>query len=110
MTKPMNIHNFWKLQCWIQGKNEKKKIELSNISNDTQKHLLWKLLIDWHCDGYTNAPVSDYINNPVFHELLPENKYMPNTSDERIYTDLSDSLCYKNDIERSSRSDSKSLN
>ena len=74
----------------------KKNIELSYISNDTQKHLIWKLLNAWHCDGYTKAPVSDYINNLVFHELLPENKYMSNTPDERIYIDLSDSLGYKN--------------
>ena len=60
-------------------------IELSNISdaysvtntmkfdiNDyTQKHLLWKQHIAWRCDGYTNAPISNYINNPVFQELLP---------------------------------------
>ena len=44
-----------------------KKIELSNISdvysainmmkfnisNDTQKHLLWKQYVAWHCNGYT---------------------------------------------------------
>ena len=57
-----------------------KNIELSNISdaysatntmkfdiyNDTQKNLFWKQYIAWHCDGYANAPISDYINNPVF--------------------------------------------
>ena len=67
-----------------------KNIDLSNISdaysatntmkfdinNDTQKDLLWKQYIAWHCDGYTKAPVSDYINNPVFQELLSENTYI----------------------------------
>ena len=57
-----------------------KNIELSNISdaysatntmkfdiyNDTQKNLFWKQYIAWHCDGYANAPIPDYINNPVF--------------------------------------------
>ena len=98
-----------------------KNIELSNISdaysvtdtmkfdinNDTQKHLLWKQYIAWHCNGYTNAPVSDYTNNPVFQELLPENTYMSNTSDERIYIDLRDSLGYTNKMERPNRNDSK---
>ena len=86
-------------------------IELSNISdaysvtntmkfdiNDyTQKHLLWKQHIAWRCDGYTNAPISDYINNPVFQELLPENTYISNTSDERISIDLRESLGYTNE-------------
>ena len=98
-----------------------KNIELSNISyvcsvtdtmkfdinNDTQKHLLWKQYIAWHCNGYTNAPVSDYTNNPVFQDLLPENMYMSTTSDERIYIDLRDSLGYTNEMERPNRNDSK---
>ena len=57
-----------------------KKIEVSNILdaysatnmmkfdilNDTQKHLLWEQYVAWHCIGYTAAPTSDHINNPVF--------------------------------------------
>ena len=41
-----------------------------DISNGTQKHLLWRQYVAWHCNSYTAAPVSDYINNPVFQELL----------------------------------------
>ena len=98
-----------------------KNIELSNISNaysakntmkfdinnDTQKNLLWKQYIAWHCEGYTSAPISDYINNPVFQELLPENTYMSNISGERIYIDLRDSLGDTNEMERPSRNNSK---
>ena len=43
-----------------------------NISNDTQKHLLWKQYVAWHCNGYTAAAISDYINKSVFQELLLE--------------------------------------
>ena len=89
----------------MRDKNDK-NIELSNISdacsatstmkldinNDTQKLLLWKQYIAWHCDGYPSLPVLDYINNPVFQEFLPGNTYMSNTSDERIYIDLRNSL------------------
>ena len=78
-----------------------------DINNDTQKHLVWKQYIAWNCDDYTNTPISDYINNPVFQELLPENTYMSNTSDERIYIDLRDSLGYTNEMERPSRNNSK---
>ena len=78
-----------------------------DIKNDTQKHLLWKQYIAWHYHGYANAPVSDYINNPVFQELLPENAYMSNTSDKRIYIDWRDSLDYRNEMEWPIRKDSK---
>ena len=78
-----------------------------DINNNTQKHLLWKWYIAWHCDGCTNTPVSDYIHNPVFQGLLPENTYMSNTSNERIYIDLRDGIGYTNEMERPSRNDSK---
>ena len=34
--------------------------------NDTQKHMLWKQYVVWHTNGYSAAPISYYINNPVF--------------------------------------------
>ena len=98
-----------------------KNIELSNISeaynatntmkfdtsNDTQKHLLWKQYAAWHCNGYTAAPISDYIKNPVFQELLLETDYCGSELDERVYIDLRDSLSYKEEIGKPSRNDSK---
>ena len=43
----------------------------------------------------------------MFQGLLPENTYMSNTSDERIYIDLRDGIGYTNEMERASRNDSK---
>ena len=77
------------------------------MSNDTQKHLLWKQYVAWHCDSYTAAPVSDYINNPVFQELLLESAYFGDKSDGKIYLDLRDSLGYTSEMEKPSRNDSK---
>ena len=59
------------------------------------------------CNGYTTAPISDYINNPVFQELLLESDYFGTKSDEKIYIDLRDSLGYTDEIEKPSRNDSK---
>ena len=98
-----------------------KKIELSNtsdaysatnlmkfdISSNTQKHLLWKQNVAWHCNGYTAAPISDYINNPVFQDLLLESDYFGTKSDQNNYIDLWDSLGYTHEIEKPSRNDSK---
>ena len=89
-----------------------KKIELSNISdaysatnmmkfdisNNTQKHLLWKQYVAWHCNGYIAALISDYINNHVFQELLLESDYFGTKFDEKIHID---------EIEKPSRNDSK---
>ena len=96
-----------------------KIIELANISdvysatntmkldtsNNTQKHMLWKQYVVWHCDRYSAAPISGYINNPVFQELFLESMYLGNKSDESVYIDLRDSLGYAKEIEKSSRND-----
>ena len=96
-----------------------KKIELSNISdaysammkfnisNDTQKHLLWKQYVAWHCNGFNAMLISDYINNPVFQELLLELDYFGTKSDEKVYIDLKDSLEYSDEVEKPSKNDSK---
>ena len=97
------------------------KIELVNISdaysatdtmkfdtwNDTQKCMLWKQYVAWHYDGYSAVPISDYINNPVFLELLLESDCFGNKSDETVYIDLRYSLGYTNKIEKPSRNNSK---
>ena len=79
-----------------------------DTSNDTSKHVLWKQYVAWHCEEYSATPITDYINNPVFGELLLETDYFGTKSDEKIYIDLWDSLGYTNEIEKPSRNDSKS--
>ena len=97
-----------------------KRIELANISdtyiatntmkfdtsNDTQKHMLWKQYAAWHCDGYSAAAISNFINNPMFQELLLEPDYSCAKSDKKVYIDLRNSLGYTNLIEKPSRNDS----
>ena len=78
-----------------------------DILNDTQKRLLWKQCIAWHCNGYTAARISDYINNLVFQELLLKPNYFSTKSDEKIYIDLWGSLGYTHEIEKPSRNDSE---
>ena len=90
-----------------------KSVELSNIvdvysmtnlpkydiNSDRQKHLLWKQYVVWNCNDYTTAPISKYINSPVFQELLPEKNYFEDKSDKKLYIDLRDSMRVKNHIE-----------
>ena len=74
-----------------------------DISNDTQKHMLWKQYVVSHCDGYSTAPISDYINNPVFQELLLESDYFGN----KVHIDLRGGLGFTNEIGKPSKNDSK---
>ena len=78
-----------------------------DISNDTQKHLLWNQYVACVCSGYTAAPISDYISNPVLQDLLLKSDYFDTKSNEKIYFDLQDSLGYTDEIEKPSRNGSK---
>ena len=94
--KHLTIYDSYNAEC---AARMIKKIKLSNISdsysatnmmkfdisNDTQKHLLWKQYVAWHCNGYTAAPISDYINNSVFQELLLESDYFGANNNTRLY-------------------------
>ena len=64
--------------------NEKKY----DIDNLTQRHLLYKQFVAWSCNDSSVAPLSDYMNNPMYQELTPENQYFDVKSDEGLYLDL----------------------
>ena len=74
-------------------------------SNNTQKHLLYKQFVPWHCNGCTVAPLTEY--NPIYQELPNEAEYLGEDSDEQIYIDLRASYGYTNEIEEPIRSDLK---
>ena len=65
--------------------NEKKKTDIDNL---TQRHLLYKQFVAWSCNDSSVAPLSDYMNNPMYQELTPENQYFDVKCDEGLYLDL----------------------
>ena len=56
--------------------------------NLTQWHLLYKQFMAWSCNGSSVAPLSVYMNNPIFHEITDEDDYFGLRSDKRIYLNL----------------------
>ena len=82
----------------------KKKISINNL---TQKHLLYKQFIAWNCNGSSVAPLTDYMDNPIFRELPHEEEYFSLKSDERIYLELRASSGYVREAEKLERNDSK---
>ena len=83
--------------------NEKKY----DINNLTQKYLLCKQFVAWSCIGSNVAPLTDYINNQIYQELINENDYFETKRDERIYLDLRASSGYTNKTEKLESNDSK---
>ena len=116
--KHLTLYDSYNVEC---AARMIKNVELSNITdaysatnllkydinNDTLKHLLWKQYVVSHCNGYTTPPISDYINNREFQELLLEKDYFRNKLDEKIYIDLRDSMGYTDEIKKASRNNTK---
>ena len=113
MTRAMNIRQYTRAATlrWLQ-KNIK-SVKLSNfteicrltnekkydIDNLTQQYLLYKQFVAWSCNGCSTAPLTNYINSPIYQELIEEEDYFENKSDERIYLDLRASSGYTNEAE-----------
>ena len=73
----------------------------------TQRHLLYKHFVAWNCNGLSVAPLSDYMNNPIFQQFVKEDQYFDVRSDERIYLDLRATSGYVKEAEKLERNDSK---
>ena len=82
----------------------KKKYDVDNL---TQRHLLYKQFVAWNCNGSSVAPLTEYMNNPIFQELLDEDKYFSVTNDDRMYLDLRATSGYVKEAEILERNDSK---
>ena len=53
------------------------------------------------------APLTEYMDNPIFQELPDEERYFSDKSDERISLDLRASSGYVREAEKLERNDSK---
>ena len=73
----------------------------------TQKHLLYKQFVAWNYNGSSVAPLTEYMNNPIFQEFPDEDKYFDATNDDRIYLDLRASSGYVKEAEKLERNDSR---
>ena len=80
IIKSVSLQNFTETYSLT---NEKKY----DVDSNTQEHLFFKQFVAWSCNGSTVAPLTDYINHPVYQELPTESDYF-SSSDERIYIDL----------------------
>ena len=64
----------------------------------------YKQFVAWSCNGYGVAPLTDYINTPIYQELVDGEDYFEVKNDERIYIGLRAGSGY---TEKLDRNDSK---
>ena len=93
LIKSVKLINFSDLYSLT---NEKK----FDVDNLTQRYLLYKQFITWSCNVSSVAPITDYIDNPVFQELPNEDTYFSLKSDEKNYLDLRASSGYVKEAEK----------
>ena len=98
--KALQLSNFTEIYSLT---NEKKY----SIDNLTQKHLLYKQFVAWNCNRSSVAPLTDYMDNPIFTELPDEEEYFSLKSDEKMYLDLRANSGYVKEAEKLERNDSK---
>ena len=58
-------------------------------------------------DGCSSAPLRQYKNNSIYCELIEEDKYFSDESDERVYIDMRRSKAYTDELEKINRYDSR---
>ena len=98
--KSLKLSNFTE----IYSVTNEKKYDVDNL---TQKHLLYKQFVAWNCNGSSVAPLTEYMNNPIFQKLPDEDKYFNVTNDDMIYLDLRASSGYVKEAEKLERNNSK---
>ena len=70
------------------------------MDNLTQKRLLYKQFAAWTCNSYSTVPLTDYLNNPLYQELIDEDECDSVGSDQRIYLDLKASSGHTEEAEK----------
>ena len=78
-----------------------------DLEKEDDKHTLYKMLPALFCNGYSSAPLSQYINNPIYQDMTPEEEWGTTERDERLYVDLRRSKGYTDELEKIYRDDGK---
>ena len=68
--------------------------------------MLYRIFIAYNCNGCTTAPLTQYKNIEIYQEITPEDEYIDNTKDDRIYLDMRRSQGYTDALEKLTRDDS----
>ena len=78
-----------------------------DLEKEDDKQILYKMLPSYFCSGYSSASLTQYINNPIYQDMVPEEEWTANTRDDRLYIDLRRSKGYTDELEKIYRDDSQ---
>ena len=78
-----------------------------DLEKEDDKYQLYSMLAAFICAGSSVAPLTQYINNPIYQELTEEDEFCENERDDRIYVDMRRSKGYTDELEKTNRDDSK---
>ena len=77
-----------------------------DLEKEDDKHLIYKMFVAHSCNGCSSAPLAQYKNNDIYRELIKEDDYFGDESDERVYIDMRRSKGYTDELEKINRDDS----
>ena len=64
------------------------------------------MLVAYSCKGCSSAPLTQYKNNEIYHEMTPEDEFTTNKRDDRILVDMRRSKGYTDQFEKLDPDDS----
>ena len=71
-----------------------------DLELEDEKHILYKMLAAYNCNGCSSAPLSQYINNEIYQEMPDEDKFADNERDDRTYIDMRRSKSYTDELDK----------
>ena len=77
-----------------------------DLKLEDEKHILYKMLAFYNCNGCSSAPLMQYINNEIYQEMPDEDNFADNERDDRIYIDMRRTKGYTDELEKINRDDS----
>ena len=74
-----------------------------DFEKDDDKNILYKMFIAKQCNGCSTAPLTQYKNNEIYQEIMTEDDYTTNNTDDRIWIDMRRSKAYTDELEKINR-------
>ena len=59
-----------------------------DLEREDDKYQLYCMLAAFTCGGCSSAPLTQYINNPIYQELTEKDQFGDTVRDDRIYVDM----------------------
>ena len=95
----------------IKFENTTSKYSLTGkLEYDYKNHdkitMLYKMFVAYNCNGWSTAPLTQYNNNPIYHDITAEEESRDNKREAWLYIDMRGIQGYTDELEKLIRDDS----